>query len=119
MPLDALFSDEFVLPHGFNALHEELSSGGHEADGDDDYTEANPRVGLGVFHREVAFPLPVGIRGGWVVFESVILARGVVQEDPRGNITRVAISVGRGASGKFHTHMTRRTTAVPLLKWRK
>ena len=84
MPLDALFSDELVLPHGFNALHKELSSGGHEADGDDDYTEANPRVGLGVLHREVAFPLSVGIRGGWVVFESVILARGVVQEDPRG-----------------------------------
>ena len=119
MPLDALFADELVLPHGFNAHHEERGSCGHEGDGDDDGTEANPRVGLWVLHREVAFLLLVGIRGSWVEFERIIFARGVVQEDPRANIARFAISWARGQRHGFYTHMTRRTTAVPLLKWRK
>jgi len=119
VPLGVLFPDEPVLPHGFNALHEKLGSGGHEGDGDDDGTETNPGVGLGVLQREVAFHFLEGIRGGWVEFESVIIARRVVEVDPRTNIARVAISVGPGANGKFYTYMTRRTTAVPLLKWRK
>jgi len=119
MSLDALFPNDSVLPYGFNALHKELGSGGHEGDGDSDGTEANPRVSLWVLRREVAFLLLHGMRGSWVEFESVIFARGVVQEDPRANITRVAISVGCGVNGKYYTHMTRRTTAVPLLKWRK
>ena len=103
--LDALFSDDSVLPYSFNALHEELGSGGHEGDGDGDGTEANPRVGLGVFHREIAFPLLEGIRGGWVELESVIIARGVVQEDPRANIARVTINIGCGDKRQvLHAH---------------
>ena len=105
MPLDALFPDESVLPHSFNALHEERGSGGHEGNGDHDGTETNPGVGLGVLQREVAFHFLEGIRGGWVELESVIIARGVVQEDPRTNIARVAISVGGGVNGKaLHPH---------------
>ena len=51
VPLDALVLDEPVLPHAFNTLDEELGSGSHEADGDDDGTETNPGVGLGVLER--------------------------------------------------------------------
>jgi len=78
VPLHALFPDELVLPHEFNALHEELGSGGHESDGDGDGNKANPRVCFGVLRREIVFPFPEGIRRGWVEFKSVILARRVV-----------------------------------------
>ena len=78
VPLDALFPDETILPHSFNALHEELGSGGHEADGDGNCSDANPRAGLGVLHRELAFLFLEGIRGGWVERQRVIIARWVV-----------------------------------------
>jgi hypothetical protein len=69
--------DGSVLTHGFKAIHKELGSDGHKSDGNDDGTEANPRVGFGVRLREVAFLFLEGIGGGWVEFESVVLAGGL------------------------------------------
>jgi hypothetical protein len=76
--LDALFLDGSGLPHGVNTLHKELSSDGHETDGNGDDTEANPRVGLGVLLRESAFLFFEGDGGVWVELERVVLAGRVM-----------------------------------------
>ena len=93
MPLDALIPDDSFLPHVFKALHEELGSGGHEGDGNDNGTEADPRVGLGFCLYKFAFRFLQSFWGGGVERESIVLARGVVQEDSRADIAEVTISV--------------------------
>lgn len=51
--------------------------------------------------------------------ERIVFARGVVQEDPGADVAEAAINVGRKVSSEFYTYMTRRITAVPLLKRRR
>ena len=78
IPLDELLSDGSILPYGFNALHEKLSGGGHESNGNGNGTEANPRVGLRFRFREIAFHFSKGFWGSWVELESIALAGRVV-----------------------------------------
>ena len=92
--LNALLRDGSLLAHGFDALHKELGSDGHESDGDDNGTEANPRIDFGFRLGKLAFLFPEGSWGRWVECESVVLARGVVEEDSRANVAEIVVSVG-------------------------
>ena len=112
---NALLADGSLLAHGFDTLHKELGSDGHETDGNDDGTEAHPRVGFGFLFCESAFLFLESIRGRWMELESIVFARGIVQEDSGANIA------GYGerrteADSDLNAYMTRRMTAVPLLK---
>ena len=76
--LNVLLANGSLLTHGFDTLHKELSSDGHESDGNNNGTEANPRIGLGFLLCEFAFLLLEGIGGGWVELESIVISRRVV-----------------------------------------
>jgi len=96
VPLDALLPDGSRLPYGFKTLHKELSSYGHESDGNDNGAEANPRVGLGILLLEIAFLFLEGIGGSWVECECIVFAGRVVEEDSRADVADVTVSVERG-----------------------
>ena len=83
---NALFTDSSLLSHGFDTLHKELGSDGHESDGNDNGTEANPRIGFGFLLCEFAFLFFEGIRGGWMELKSIVFARRIVQENSGANI---------------------------------
>jgi len=76
-----------LLAHRLDALHKELGSDGHDSDGNDNGTEANPRIGFWFHLCEFALLFLEGIWGGWVELESVVLAGGIVEEDSGANIT--------------------------------
>ena len=92
---DALLFDVSSLTHVLKAVHKELGSDGHESNGDDDGTKANPRVDFGLRLGELELLLLEGVGGGRVEFESIVLAWGIGQEDAGAYVTKVILSVRR------------------------
>jgi len=85
--LNALLGNCPLLAHRLDTLHKEFGSDGHDSDGNDDGTEANPRIGFWLHLFEFALLFLEGIWGGWVELESIVLSRRVVEEDSGANIT--------------------------------